>query len=277
MSGTLARMREELLATSLRDLVGGVVRAVMDNGLLTYASAIAFQLLFATIPLLLFAFGLLGGLGLDETWTEDLAPDVRDSTSAPAFAVIDDTVRRVLGERQGFWMTIGAVIAIWKMSSGMRAVMGALDRIYGCEDDRSWARQVVVSIALGLAVGALVLLAAAVAIALPLLLGGPLSLLRFPVAVLPLLAAIYVLVHFAPARPRPFKWVSFGSLLAVAAWLGTSALFGWYVTSIADYGSVFGALTVVIVALEYLFLAAMAFLVGVQVDSLARDRVERSY
>ena len=55
-----------------------------------------------------------------------------------------------------------------------------------------------------------------------------------------LTTAVWVLLRFAPAHPGPHRWVSFGSALCVIAWVGTSVVFGIYVTDIADYGSIFG-------------------------------------
>ena len=61
--------------------------------------------------------------------------------------------------------------------------------------------------------------------------------------------------------------------LTLTAWVGTSLVFGIYLTSLADYGSIFGALATIVVALTYLYLAASAVLVGAQLDALVRERV----
>jgi membrane protein len=51
-------------AMTLREVLQGVARGYCEHELLTFASAVAFRALFAIIPLALFGFGLLGGLGL---------------------------------------------------------------------------------------------------------------------------------------------------------------------------------------------------------------------
>ena len=71
------RTIERLRAVRLRTVAEGVIRGYADHDLLTFASAIAFQVLFALIPLALFGFGLLGGLGLQEQWTRQWGPEVR--------------------------------------------------------------------------------------------------------------------------------------------------------------------------------------------------------
>ena len=41
-----------------------------------------------------------------------------------------------------------------------------------------------------------------------------------------------------------------GVLPSVGGWVVMSLIFSWYVTSVADYGSIFGSLATVIVAME---------------------------
>ncbi|MBA3359504.1 MAG: YihY/virulence factor BrkB family protein [Thermoleophilaceae bacterium] len=261
-----------------------LLRGYAENNLLTYASAISFQVFFALIPLGLFALALLGFLSLEEVWRDDIAPDVRDHVSKAAFTVIDGTVNDILGRRQLFWITIGAAIAVWEISGAVRAIMGVFSSIYGVEDRRSFLHRFSLSCALAAGVGALLLIATVVGrfggAGVEALLGdgaiaaGAGFALRWGVVFALLLGAIGVLAHFAPAKRRPARWVSFGTLLSVTGWVVMSLIFSWYVTHVADYGSIFGSLATVIVAMEYLYLSAIVFLTGIQIDSLARSRVE---
>ena len=154
----------------------------------------------------------------------------------------------------------------------------------GVPDRRSFMRRFTLSCALAAAVGVLLLLAAVVArfggAAAEAVLGdGALATtaglaLRWGLVFALLLLAVGLLAHFAPAKRRPARWVSFGALLSVGGWVVMSLIFSWYVTSVADYGSIFGSLATVIVAMEYLYLSSIVFLTGIQVDSLARSSVE---
>jgi membrane protein len=275
--------------TAVRELrprrtVEALARGYVENDLLTYASAISFRVFFALIPLGLFALGVLGFLHLDEVWSEDIAPEIRPSVSPAAFTVMEGTVKEVLGQRQLFWVTFGAAIAIWQISGAMRAIMRVFNAIYGVEDRRSLWRRVLVSCALATVVGVLILVAVVVArfgrAGVQAALGGSPFVavlafaLRWGVTIALLLLAVAILGRFAPATRRPVRWGSFGALLVVAGWVAMSLIFAWYVTSIANYGSIYGSLATVIVALEYLYLSVIVFLSGIQIDALARDSVE---
>jgi membrane protein len=250
----------------MRDIVHAVIRRYDEHDILTFASAIAYRVLFAIIPLLLFGLGLAGGLGFDEKWRSEWAPKVKDAVSAPVFQVIDETAGRALSGQQSFWLTAGLVLAVWTISSAARGIMDVFDRIYGIRRERGFFARMAVSLALGLAATVLVLAAVASETLAPV----P-AWVRWPVAAVLLIAVVVLLVAFAPSERRPLRWISAGTALSVGAWLATSVALGWYATSVADYGSVYGALATVVILLTYLYFAAAAFLTGVELDDLLRE------
>ena len=177
--------------------------------------------------------------------------------SHPVFQVIDKTVHKILAERQLFWVTLGAAIAVWEVSGAMRATMQVLNRVYGVAEERSFWRKLWESIALSTVVTLLLLLAAG------------------SVKAGLLLAVVMMVVRFAPDTRRPVHWVTFGGLLVIVGWILMSLLYGAYVTQVADYASIFGSLAVVMVTMSYIYLSAIVFLTGVQLDSLIRHQVEK--
>src|SRR3954469_18793697 len=129
-----ARRRE----FGIRHLLTETVACFEEHDLLTSASAISFQIFTALVPFLLFAFALLGFLSLGDVWQEHVASHVKANVSPAMFSVIDDTVTKGLASRPLFWMTAGLVLAVWQISGAVRAIMGALNRIYRVEADRPW-------------------------------------------------------------------------------------------------------------------------------------------
>ncbi len=250
--------------------------ALDEHEILNSASAIAFQVLFALVPLALFVLALAGFLQLDRVW-EDAAKEIKPNVSDAAFTVIDDTARKILGQQQPFWLTVGAALAIWRLSAAMRATQGALDRVYECGGERSWWHEMRTSIGLSLAVTLLVIAALAVIYLGPVAVetSGAASvasiLVRWSIALVLGLAAVGLIVHYAPAKPQPLGWVSRGSLLAAGCWLLGSLGFALYITQLANYGSVFGSFATIFLLLTYLYLSAAAFLLGVEIDVRARD------
>jgi membrane protein len=265
----------------LRVVVRGLLDGFEQNDLLTYASAIAFQVLTAIVPFLLFLLGLLGFLDLGDVWADDLAPDVKPRVSDATFALLDDTVRAVLEKRQLFWLTGGFLLALWQISGGVRAVMGALDGVYDTRRHRPALERYPLSFGLALAVAALVAASGSVARFVPLVVGDLPGFLevaffvaRWLVALALLALAVGLLVHYAPGVRRPLPWVSFGTLLVIVGWVGMSVGFWIYLTRIADYDSIFGHLANLIVLMAYLYAAAVVFLAGAQIDAVVRRETQ---
>ena len=257
-----------------------LARAFREHDLFTFAAAISFRVLFATIPFTMFVLAVLGFLHLDEVWAREVAPDVKDSVAPAVYRVLDEVVRRALSGQQLFWATAGGAIALWITSGAVRAAMDALDELYQAPRERPLVQRYLRSMWLAVAVGGCFLAAAAIVRLGPLaihqgrddvLLGVVSFLIRWGIAAALLGLAVFLVVRYAPLEPQPVRWVSRGTIFSVAAWIVMSLAFGAYVQGLASYGSVYGSLSSVMVALTYLYLSAIAFLFGVQVDAVARE------
>jgi membrane protein len=252
------------------------------NDLLTYASAISFQLLTAIVPFLLFGLAVLGLLDLSDVWRADLAPEVKARASKEAFAVIDDTVNQILERREVFWLTAGFILALWQVSGAVRAVMGALDGIYDTRRKRPARERYPLSMALSIGVATCLVAAFWVVRFTPLLfddlnglLAVALFLGRWLVAIALTALAVGLLAHFAPGVRRPLPWVSSGTAVVIVAWVGMSIGFAFYLSEIADYESIFSHLATLIVVMAYLYASATVFLGGLQLDAIVRSEMNR--
>jgi membrane protein len=277
------RVRAEARAFDVRTLTRALIEKYRENDLLTYASAISFQVFFALIPLLLFAIGLLGFLSFQEAWAKDIAPEIKPRVSDPVFQVINDTVNQILGSKQLFWVSLGAAIAVWEISGAVRAVMQIFNRIYDVEESRPFWRRMRISLGLAAVAGVMLLGAAAVLRFGPRVvdaLGASVFLVdvvafaaRWAIALALLVGVVGVLVRFAPDCRRPLHWVSFGALVVVFGWAAMSVGFWVYATEVADYGSIFASLATVIVTMTYLYASVIVFLTGVQLDALVHGGI----
>jgi membrane protein len=257
-----------------------LVDAFGERKLLTWASALSFQLVTAVVPFLLFALGLIGFLSLDSAWA-DIAKSIKPHMSQAAFKVVDDTANKVVTEKQVWWVTLGFGLAIWQVSGGVRTIMSGLCLIYECDESRTWFGRLRTSVSLAVVISALMLGAIAVAWAGPLLygnvgqpLGALLFLARWAVAAVLLGTATALTVRFAPDGYQPPEWVSVGTGIVVGAWIGASILFGLYIRFIASYGSIFGNLATIVILFAYIYISAIVFFAGAQIDAIIRRRVE---
>ncbi|MBV9916681.1 MAG: YihY/virulence factor BrkB family protein [Solirubrobacterales bacterium] len=268
-----------------RERVGALARvlagAFKAHDLLTYASAISFQILTAIVPFALFALALAGLLDANGVWRDHLEAPIRDNVSPAVFAVIRDAVTKVVANRRVLWATLGGVLALWQISGAIRAVMGALARIYGSPRERPTVRRYTISFILSVEVSACFILAALCLLFAPFVSNPHAGVLwaafaigvRWGLVILLLFVVVGLLVRHAPSRPQTVPWVSLGAAIVIALWVIVSLAFYVYLVDIADYDSIFGGLASAIVGMAYLYLSATVFLFGAQLDAIIRTQV----
>lgn len=264
------------LPGALRELKG----SFNEQNLLTWSSALSFQIATSVVPFLLCGLGLIGFFKLDSVWG-DIAKDIKPDVSAAAFTVINNTANKVLHQKQIFWVTLGFALAVWEVSGGIRAIMGGLGEVYDLEETRRWSQRAWRSIALALAVSVLALVAIAVVWLGPLAYGDVgqpagalLFIVRWSLAAGLLGLACALTMRLSPDGYQPAGWVTMGTAIVVVAWVIASILFGLYLRYVAQYGSIFGALATIVVLFGYIYLSAIVFFAGAQVDAIIRRRVE---
>jgi membrane protein len=263
--------------TAPRELVQLLLHGFKQHDLLTYASAISFQILTAIVPFLLFLLAVASLLHLDGVWRDHLLPQIRANVSAQVFAVIDNGVAGVFASRRVLWATVGGGLALWQVSGAIRAVMGALARIYGAAAERPFMRRYLVSFALSIEVGACFTAAALCVLLAPFFSVGhgfPWTafgfLLRWTLVVAFLTLAVGLLVRHAPSTPQTVPWVTLGATIVIVCWIAVSLLFYLYLSGVASYQTVFGNLAAVVVAMAYLYVSTTVFLFGSQLDAIVR-------
>lgn len=252
------------------------------HDILTYASAIALRALVALIPLTLLGLAILGASGRKDVWHDQLASSLHDRLTGPTFEAIDSAVVKILDHGTFGLLLFASLLSIWNVSSAVRACMGGLGAIYEQKEDRSAPHRYALSVGLGVAI-TLCVIGAVLAVTAGRSLGGGgsalealLLIVRWIFAVGALVLAVGLLVHFAPARRRAERWVGLGTFFVVAAWLVTSLVFGWFVSSVANFKTAPGQLAVFLVLTSYTYTSAIVFLVGVQLDELVRKRAPRA-
>lgn len=232
------------------------------------------------MPLALVALAGLSLAGERAVYAGHIAPTLKAHLSADAFGIANRTASKVMGGRALFWATAGLAVALWGVGAALRSMMTPLNAIYGARENRTWRRRMAVSLS-GATIVILCVFTAAVVV-----LGGRLVkphgaaaagflVLRWAVALALLLATIAVVIRLVPAKTRPARWITAGSLLAALSWIVATLGFGAYISTVS-YSSYYGGLGSVILLLIYLHVSAIALLLGVTVDSQLREQVRRT-
>jgi membrane protein len=265
-------------------------RAFKEHEVGDAAAAITYYAFLAIPSLLLVAVGFFGLFAGPDT-VKKLVERLGNVMPGEATALIESSLTRVTENRGGglVMVIIGFAIAAWTVSGAMGAVIRALNRVHERREQRGFIAQRLT----GLVMVVLALIAFALVFGLLVLgpvlsgwIGGALgaetavSVLwwagQWPILLLGLAVAFALIFWLGPDRDRPpYRPITAGAVLATAVWLAASAAFAVYVSMFSSYNKAWGSLAAVIVMLTWLWLSALALLIGAELDAELEDRREK--
>lgn len=256
------------------------MRSFLDNDITSLAQLIAYNILFAIAPLLIFLTAFCG-LVVQQVNADAANPvqpllnwlDANLPSDAAEF--LSEPVEAALSTSPGFLLSIGGVFTLWSAKGAIQSVARGLNATYGVAESRPWLKKQLVSILLtiGLAVAILVSGAAqllgsevggdlAGAVGLGAAWETTMTWLRWPITAA-LITLIVVLLHrYAPSFDAPLRWYVPGALFTiigmVIAVVGLRVYFGFSGGFSAAYG-IFGA---VLAFIFFLYVSGIVILCG---------------
>lgn len=277
--GRVADAPHEIPPRGWKDILLRVKKEVADDRISVIAGSVAFASVMALFPAML-AMVSLYGLIADPADVEQQLASVYAIMPGDVAQLLGAQMRAIVGSSQGA-LSLGVVLALlgalWAAAGGVQALITAINVAYDEEERRSFLR--LKAISLGVTLLGIVAFAVAVFLVgvLPALLGRiglgevaqrVIDVGRWPALAVLASVGLAALYRYAPCRTKPkWTWVSWGSAIATALWLGVSALFSFYVANFGRYNETYGAIGGVIVLLLWLYLSAYAILLGAEINA----------
>jgi len=255
------------------------VTEFVDDEMSTYASALAYQMLFSLFPFILFLIALIGFLHLPDffSWLRlqselVLPPQALEQVNP----VIDQ-----LQQSKGGLLSIGIVIALWTASAGVRLMMSAMNAAYDVVEGRPAWKRFPLSIVYTVGIAGMLLIAAALMVLGPQVMSWIAAqvgledfivtlwtIARWPVVVILLMVAVALIYYVMPDVKQEFRFITPGSVLAVVVWIVASVGFGLYVKEFANYNAMYGSIGAIIVLLLYFYISAAVLLLGAEMNAV---------
>jgi membrane protein len=271
-----------------RTYVGEVTR----DRLVGLSAETAFFAVLSIFPGLLVVVGLLGLL--DVLVGAELAAQAQQQVVDAMAVVLTDeageavsAVEELFEERRGGLVTLASLSALVTLSGAFAIVVNALNLVHDTGESRSFVRRRLLGLVL--AVGSLLLVVAALAVAVvgPLLgrgeeladlvgLGGAFAfvwdVVRLPVLVATGLLWVTAMLRYAPARRIPWRQALPGALLTGALWLLATAGFRLYLELVAGENPVLGAFGGGAIVMIWVFLLSFGLLLGGELNAVLAER-----
>ncbi|HEX5691734.1 MAG TPA: YihY/virulence factor BrkB family protein, partial [Roseiflexaceae bacterium] len=257
------------------------------------ASHLAITALMALFPFLIFVTSLAASLFGSLELADETARILLEAWPEVIADPIEREIRNVMRGLSGEVLTFAVALAIFFASSGIESLRIGLNRAYGVPETRPWWSLRIESIAYVI-FGAAALLALSFLVVLyPLLwataiqyatwferFGYLLEFVRLGAAAVVLVAALFIAHWWLPAGRRNFRAIWPGIVVTLLLWLGAGIAFGRYLASFAyAYVTYYAGLASVMAALVFLYLVAMIFIFGAELNAAilrARESPSRS-
>jgi membrane protein len=251
-----------------------------------WAAALAYYSFLALFPALLFVVSAASFLPLQHS-IDQVVGLVGRFAPGDVVAIVREQLLQITGKSHGRLLALSLVATIWSTSSGMIALVGALNQTQQISEGRPWWRLRATAIALTAAltlfmvssftlamVGPAAAEQAAERLGLGTVFAAAWQIARWPAAFAIAVTAVGSLYHFAPDVKSEFVWITPGSVAATGLWLVISLGFKWYVFHFGNYQKTYGAIGGVMVALLWFYFSGLAILLGAQLNATI-DNVSR--
>ena len=253
-------------------------RTFLSEDLAMVARSIAYCWVVALFPTLA-ALVSLYGLFADPNLARGELTVLAGIVPADALTLIGDEMVRLALQQEtslGAAFALSLFLALLSANTGTKALIRGLNIAYLEREGRGVIRLNKVSLGITLGTFAFAIVASAALFVAPAAFailrlpdsGGLLALLRWPTLGVLAAVAFALLYRVAPdRRPARWRWVSWGSTLAAAAWLGMSAALSWYVGAFSGFTATYGSLAAVFGFLIWSWLSALTILLGAKLNA----------
>jgi membrane protein len=283
--GRFATSPTQLPKAGWKDVARRTLQEVKADNVPITAAGVAFYGMLAIVPTMVALVAIYGLV----TSPEESTRQVQSLMGAlPREAA--DQLKEITGADSsglGIKLVLSLVGLLWSASSGTTALIRGLGIAYDEPEGRGFVKlrsRALILTVVGV-VGAVLVLA--LTVALPAILdaagfgsvGRTVALiLRWPLLGLLGLVALAALYRYGPDRDKAkWRWVSPGTILAAILWVIGTGLFAVYANNFSSYNETYGALAGAVVLLLWLYVTALAVLVGAELNSeLERQTLQDS-
>lgn len=258
-------------------LVHLVVKTNNDD-IFALSSQLAYHLALSFFPFIIFLMSLVGFMNINSiefmNGLEAILPE-------SVFELIKKIILEVLESQNTGILGISILATIWTASSGFRAVIKAINKAHNICEKRSFIKRTIRAF-LSTIVLAIIILVTLILLVFGRVIGDYLvntlpfqhvaiivwNLLRSGILIFVLIFAIAAIYKYTPSIKLKWWDVLPGAIISTVGWIIISIVFSCYINNFNNYSNLYGSLAAVFILMIWLFLTAMIFLFGVEVNSV---------
>jgi len=255
-----------------------VVQRFNDDEGSVHSGNIAYALMLAVVPFLIFATALTGFF-VGQQGAEMALAALFQGVPEHVALTIKPVLMEVIGQRRGGILTLSALAAVWAASNGVEAIRLGLDRAYDVDAARHVALNRLISIGVVLTGFAIFTLLSALIVFAPLVfllierwttidIPVEADVIRYVLGLSVLTGTLWAMHRVLPSRRMRGLRLWPGVLASVLIWSMAATGMSVYLAYAPSYTVTYGTLAGVIVTLLFFYLTGVALIFGAEVNGV---------
>lgn len=257
------------------DFLRKFIPKVTDNDTSERAASVAYSLILAVFPAIIFLFTLIPLIPIPnmENQVMDFFAQV---LPASTYDTVKTTIYDIISRPRGNVLSFGFLLALYAATNGILSLMMAFNSSHKTDEGRGFLKTRLIAFGLTIMLAFALFLAIAV-----LVIGGVitdylqqirildnvvvttlLSMARYLVVFAVFVAAISVIYKFGPDMDMKWKFVNPGGIIASVLVVLTTYGFSFYVSNFGSYNKLYGSIGTLIVLMIWINLVCLLLIIG---------------
>lgn len=262
---------------NVRKLIVEVVKASMEDDIFALASQLAYGLLFAIFPFLMFLMTLVGFSSIKSYEVLELFQRMMPNE---VFSLVKGIILEVTEKRNGNLLSFSLIMSLWASMSGFNAIIKGLNMSYREEERRGFFKVLLISFIFttGLIITIFLITVFMVFASVnepiiarwfnhPEITTFIWDFLKYFVLVFTMLFVFSAVYRYTPVNKHRWSDVIFGALFTTVGWVVSSLAFSYYINNFGNYSKLYGSIGAVIALMTWLFMASFILILGGEINS----------
>ncbi|MPM39573.1 hypothetical protein SDC9_86207 [bioreactor metagenome] len=251
------------------------------------ASQMAFDLMFAFFPFLIF---LLTMVGFTKVNPNEVLGTLATIMPSELYVSVSTLTLELLQTRNTNLLSISLIFSLYTASRGFRAIMYGLNEAYEEKETRSFIKVIFISVVFMVGVS-LVIIFLLLFLVFGEMIGNYLigwmgldgniiryvQLIRYPIGFLGMIVVFTALYYFIPCKRLRWLEVMPGAIFTSFLWILLSMLFAYYVNNYGNYSAIYGSIGAIIILMLWLQITSTTILLGGELNALLAHDKELRY
>src|SRR5690554_2242586 len=277
---------KRLEGLSLYDIMELYIIGIIQGAFTNRAAAVAFNFFMAIFPFLLFILNLIPYMPLDN-FQEDFFKFLSENVPPNTYDAIYEIIEDIMNNSNKGLLSSGFILAIFLMANGVSSMLAGFENSYHVTITRSFIRQYLVSLVLGICLSLILLITVALIVITEIFVNmfeyiyfdkvQIMIWFRYLFVTMMILLCVSVIFKFGSKQFKKTSLFSIGSIISTLLIILSSYGFGIYVLRFAKYNELYGSIGTLLVMMIYIWLNCTILLLGFELNAtIQRLKSEKS-